>query len=643
MRSRLRVPLLLSVVGALLTTLAGFGVAAAQDDQRPTQIIGVEATNVDAISVTFRSDSSLEALAGAKVSVDGKAAKVVSAPQAAPADSQRIVLMFEASTALDDAHGYVAVRDAAKAFVEANAGQQISVYSVNESVRRVSGFSTDTDKIIGAMDTVGARPGNRLWDSITNAARVLDSTGDKGGTVVVIAGTADDGSAGGSGTARGALAAVGARLSVVGYETEEVTGLPLQQIDDLVQFTAGALRLGDDPEKLSTTAADAAADAANLFQMTFQGGPDSGVALGQLEVGGEKVLFEYGAGRSLYGASALIPTPPAKPSPLGFFGGTLGKMLGLALVTVATVGVVYSLALIFTRDNELSDVLAVYTESFQGEVSESDASRMRNAIVQRAVDLTEQVAESQGFLTKIELMLEQASMPLRAAEALFFYLLGVIVMIVVGSVMIGFPIGGLFFGILGFLLPPPVLNFKASRRKKRFMAQLPDTLQLLAGTLRAGFSLMQGVEAVSQEVDGPMGEELRRVVTEARLGRSLEEALDGAAERMGSQDFAWAVMAISIQREVGGNLAELLLTVSDTMIQRERLRGEISALTAEGRISAIVLGLMPPALGVVMFTVNPDYMSKLFTDTLGNILLGISILGIVVGLVWMKKIIEIDI
>ena len=129
---------------------------------------------------------------------------------------------------------------------------------------------------------------------------------------------------------------------------------------------------------------------------------------------------------------------------------------------------------------------------------------------------------------------------------------------------------------------------------------------------------MQGVEAVSQEVAEPMGLELRRVVTEARLGRPLEEALDGVAERMASPDFAWAVMAIRIQREVGGNLSELLLTVADTMIQRERLRRDVAALTAEGRMSAIVLGVLPIGLGLVMFVINPEYTSKLFDTTAGQ-------------------------
>jgi len=154
---------------------------------------------------------------------------------------------------------------------------------------------------------------------------------------------------------------------------------------------------------------------------------------------------------------------------------------------------------------------------------------------------------------------------------------------------------------------------------------------------------MQGVEAVSHEVDGPMGQELRRVVTEAQLGRPMEEALSASAERMQSLDFAWAVMAVGIQREVGGNLSEILLTVSDTMVARNRLRGEVKALTAEGKVSAVVLGLLPLGLGMVMFVINPDYMGLLFEDMLGKIMLGLGILGMAVGFLWMKKIITIEI
>jgi tight adherence protein B len=154
---------------------------------------------------------------------------------------------------------------------------------------------------------------------------------------------------------------------------------------------------------------------------------------------------------------------------------------------------------------------------------------------------------------------------------------------------------------------------------------------------------MQGVEAMAGEVGEPMGHELRRVLAEARLGRSLDDALNDMAVRLKRPDFEWTVMAIGIQREVGGNLAELLDTVAETMIQRERLRREVRSLTAEGRVSAFILGLMPVGLGLMMFAVNRDYISKLFNTGIGQgMLAGSSVLAIF-GFIWMKKIVEIEI
>ncbi len=154
---------------------------------------------------------------------------------------------------------------------------------------------------------------------------------------------------------------------------------------------------------------------------------------------------------------------------------------------------------------------------------------------------------------------------------------------------------------------------------------------------------MQGVEAVSQEVSEPVGRELRRVVTEARLGRPLEESLDGVAARMASGDFEWAVMAVRIQREVGGNLAELLVTVAETMTERERLRRDVAALTAEGKISAIVLGALPVLIGLFIWGANPGYLDPLFDKFFGKAMLFGSVALAVAGFAWMSKIIDIEI
>jgi tight adherence protein B len=234
-------------------------------------------------------------------------------------------------------------------------------------------------------------------------------------------------------------------------------------------------------------------------------------------------------------------------------------------------------------------------------------------------------------------------MPLRAGEALTVYAGAVAGALVVGFLLTRSIFTTLFLVVIAALFPPAFVNFKAKRRRKKFLAVLPDMLTLLAGTLKAGYSFMQGIEAVSHEIEEPAGAELRRVVTEAQLGRPVDEALEASATRMRSDDFAWAVMAVRIQREVGGNLAELLLTVADTMTQRERLRGEVKALTAEGRISAIVLGALPVLLGIAMSVINPEYSKVLFEDSLGQILLGAGGFAALIGFWWMSKIIDIKI
>jgi tight adherence protein B len=161
--------------------------------------------------------------------------------------------------------------------------------------------------------------------------------------------------------------------------------------------------------------------------------------------------------------------------------------------------------------------------------------------------------------------------------------------------------------------------------------------------MRAGFSFAQGLESVANEAAEPTRRELQRVFTESRLGRAVEDALEDTADRMASVDLMWAVMAIRIQREVGGNLAELLDTVADTMTQRERIRHEIKALTAEGRFSGWILGIFPIAFAGVLYTVQPTYMSALFDSSVGIMALIASGVMTFFGFLWLRKILAIEV
>jgi len=206
---------------------------------------------------------------------------------------------------------------------------------------------------------------------------------------------------------------------------------------------------------------------------------------------------------------------------------------------------------------------------------------------------------------------------------------------------------GLLWGLIWFgvflLLVVFIVNYLGKREKKRFENQLPDTLTLMSTSLRAGYSLLQATEAVSSEAPNPTAREFGRAIAEARLGRTVTDALNGIVNRTQSEDFEWAVMAIDIQREVGGNLAEVLQTVADTMRARNRLKGEIKALTAEGRISAFVLGALPFAMALFLWTTNRDYLEPLIQETFGRIAIGAGLLLMAGGIFWLKKIVDIEI
>jgi tight adherence protein B len=207
--------------------------------------------------------------------------------------------------------------------------------------------------------------------------------------------------------------------------------------------------------------------------------------------------------------------------------------------------------------------------------------------------------------------------------------------------------GAIFPTVLGILLglglPWGYLLFKESRRTSAFLAQLPDTLQLTAGSLSAGYSMAQAMDTVVREDQQPMAGELNRALVEARLGVPLEDALEGIAERMKSKDFAWVVMAIRIQREVGGNLAELLTTVSGTLRERERLRRQVQVLSAEGRLSAWILGLLPIVFASYLALVRPAYLKPLVDEAMGWFLLIVGAALLVVGALWLRKAVKVEV
>ncbi len=211
----------------------------------------------------------------------------------------------------------------------------------------------------------------------------------------------------------------------------------------------------------------------------------------------------------------------------------------------------------------------------------------------------------------------------------------------IGAAAVGVLLGGLLVGLaLALLLPLGarlMVSFKAGRRRARFADQLDDALQLMAGSLRAGHSLLRAVDSVSVDAGAPMAEEFSRIVNETRVGRDLGEALDEVAVRMGSDDFTWVAQAIQIHREVGGNLAEVLDAVGHTIRERNAIRRQVKALSAEGKLSAAVLMALPfGIIGFISLT-NPGYLARFTESFVGHAMLAGAAVMLLVGGLWLKK------
>ena len=212
---------------------------------------------------------------------------------------------------------------------------------------------------------------------------------------------------------------------------------------------------------------------------------------------------------------------------------------------------------------------------------------------------------------------------------------GALVMLVVG------PAIGLVVAVIIPAVGWFILGFLVGRRKRAFANQLDSTLQMMAASLRAGYSLLQSLQAMSSEADSPTKEELSRVINETRIGRPLNESLIDVANRMGSEDFNWVSQAIAINREVGGNLADVLDGVARTIRDRNQLQRQVASLASEGKLSAVILMALPFGVTAFLTMSNPGYLNRLFTTTIGWGIVVAAIIMLTVGGIWLRSTVKI--
>ncbi len=197
--------------------------------------------------------------------------------------------------------------------------------------------------------------------------------------------------------------------------------------------------------------------------------------------------------------------------------------------------------------------------------------------------------------------------------------------------------------VIGFRAPQMWLEQRRSARNRKLEEQLPDALTFIANALKSGFGLLQSLSLAAEQLEHPIATELALTIHEMNVGSSTEEAFVALSERSASSDMDLVVTAILVQRSVGGNLAEILETVAATMRERVRIRGEIKTLTAQQSLTGMVIGLLPIGVGALFFVVSPDYITVLFTETIGKVMLGIAVLLETVGILIIRRILAIEV
>ena len=300
-------------------------------------------------------------------------------------------------------------------------------------------------------------------------------------------------------------------------------------------------------------------------------------------------------------------------------------------------------AVLFIRRNRSTNI---FHRLRRHVVDDSSRFKQTKDIVTRAVDFikrTSKPIEKYNFARKLDYKLKQAGIPLFGAEfiviALIGALFGTIIIYVITLNMTIAPLAGLMIPLMMWLWVVMMIN----NRQKAFTEQLGDCLTTVANALRAGYSFQQAMDVVAKEMEPPISSEFERMSTDVAMGVALEDAMEQMNKRVGSADFDLVVTAVLIQREIGGNLAQILDTISETIQERIRMKREIKALTAQGRFSAIVLLMLPFAMAAFCWIFNSEQMQVFVTEEAGRIALAVAIILEIVGYVVIQRIVDIEV
>jgi tight adherence protein B len=585
------------------------------------------------ILVSVPADADVD-LDGVNVTVDGQKAEATAATVDSDSAVQRTaVLALDTSKSMNGTK-FDSAKVAAKEFLNTVPDDvSVGIVTFNGEVTTQLIPTTDRQAAQSVLDGLTLSKRTRLYDGVIQAVQVAGTEGSR--SVLLLSDGADTSDT----PVEAAISAIEDAKILVDVVAFQQSG----NVQKLAEAGNGQV-ISSDPEALQAAYAAEAAVLARqvLVSATLPSGFDKTEAT-------IKVTLPTSTGSVTAEAfSAIEPGAPAVDAS-GNSGWTPPSWALYAGPGALALGLIFLFALMVPRKSAITaaDRVTRYSEAqAAGGTADSSSSLLDTDVTFASAKETAAnvLRRNKDLDARISSRLQGAGSELKSSEWLLvhgglFFLSGLIGLVLGGgNLLIGFA-----FVALGLFGPWMYLGFKRSRRRKAFNTTLPDTLQLMSGSLAAGLSLAQSIDTIVREGAEPIASEFRRVLVETRLGVSLEDALEGVGERFESKDFEWVVMAIKIQRQVGGNLAELLDTVAATMREREYVRRQVAALAAEGKLSAWVLGGLPPLFMVYLLLTNYDYVIVMFQEPLGWAMLAgaVTILG--VGVFWMSRLVKVEV
>ncbi|MBM6400926.1 type II secretion system F family protein [Phycicoccus sonneratiae] len=654
-------PVALATLAALLVPALGAPAAVAAD--------GIPSTLSDVRVAKDTVTATLVLRPRSAVKVDWKSvtatfgSRLVPVTVSEPSKQPRSTMLVIDTSGSMGASGMATVRaGVAKFLAEAPSDVKVGVVSFASTSGIDVAPTTDRGKVSRAVNSLRSGGETSLYKGVQDAVRGLGTKGER--SLLLLSDGGDTVAAMEGGDARAesqrqaalrALTRAKVRAEVVSFNSGEANTAVLQQFAD-----AGGGSVANAADRAAVASAFSAAAVALNSQVRL-------TITKPADVGGAQTLKVDGtaSGQAFHNTSELnlgdtapvevpeddgpLVAPDLDETPAALASLTaLSPALLVPAVAVVFIGV-FVLSIAFaapTFRSKRSERISAIDDYGLGKArSPQRQAASASAISESIVSMGEQLMEGRDSTTRTMELLVRADLPWRAGEWLVMRLVALVIGLAAGILLLGSHpiIGGVLGLVFGAIAPPFVLRFLAKRRARKFETVLPDVMMLVATSLASGFSLLQALDSVAKDAPEPAAKEFSRALAEARIGADVSDALDKMALRMDSHNMRWTTMAIRIQREVGGNLAETLRTTAATLREREMLRRQVKALSAEGRLSAYALVGLPIGLFFYSTWANHAYVSLLWTRTIGLFMLTAGIVAIGLGILWMRKIVKIEV